>query len=120
MHACTQLVTIDRAKDMEGMEDYNSSFSMKGICVELTVVVRPRCLVKTLTTAYPVGADLPAKLLQVPFQGPRQPLKLLRPLKLPRAIIRPSMHSSMVSHETSLMWSARSAWGERGWTGASH
>ena len=68
-----QLVTIDRGTDMEGMEEYNSSFSMKGICVELTVVVRPRCLMKTLTTAYPVDANLPAKLLQVVCPVPMQP-----------------------------------------------
>lgn len=58
-------MTIDRARDMLAMEEYNSSFSMKGVCVELTVVVRPRCLVKTLTTAYPTDASLPGKLLQV-------------------------------------------------------
>ena len=36
----------------------------QGIAVELTIVVRPRVLVKTLVTAYKTDDSLPSKLLQ--------------------------------------------------------
>jgi FAD/FMN-containing dehydrogenase len=60
-----QLVTIDRGTDQDAMEEYNSSYNMKGIAVELTIVVRPRVLVKTLVTAYKTDDSLPSKLLQL-------------------------------------------------------
>ena len=46
------------------MEEYNSSYNMKGICVDLSVVVRPRRLCKTLTTAYMTDEKLPGKILK--------------------------------------------------------
>ena len=43
----------------------------QGIAVELTIVVRPRVLIKTLVTAYKTDDSLPSKLLQV-----RQPVRV--------------------------------------------
>ena len=97
-----QLVTLDRGRDMLAMEEYNSSFSMRGVCVELTAVVRPRCLVKTLTTAYPTDAALPGKLLQARrgppgtqcVQRPRRPI----PTHHTRGILAALLRTALRAH----------------------
>ena len=60
-----QIVTLDRAADAAALEDYSSSYNMRGITVELTVVVRPATLIRTVTASLPTDAQLPAALLRV-------------------------------------------------------
>jgi hypothetical protein len=106
MHACAQVVTLDRAKDMQAVEDYGCSFSMKGICVELTVVVRPRCLVRTAGAAFLSDAAMPAKLLQA------RPLLLTRPWFLQTGgqpnsgqLVVPGLGMGQLRHSTESDWS---------------
>ena len=58
-------MTLDRAADAAALEDYTSSYNMRGITVELTVVVRPATLIRTVTASLPTDAQLPAALLRV-------------------------------------------------------
>lgn len=58
-------MTLDRAANASLLEDFTSSYSMRGITVELTVVVRRAALVRTVTTALASDAALPAALLRV-------------------------------------------------------
>ena len=60
-----QIVTLDRAADAAALEDYTSSYNMRGVTVELTVVVRPATLVRTVTASLPTDAQLLAALLRV-------------------------------------------------------
>ncbi|KAK9822452.1 hypothetical protein WJX81_001815 [Elliptochloris bilobata] len=60
-----ELVMLDRAANAAALEDYTSSFSMRGITVELTLVVRPAALIRTVTTSLPTNAALPAALLRL-------------------------------------------------------
>ena len=60
-----QIVTLDRAADAAALEDYTSSYNMRGITIELTVVVRPATLIRTVTASLPTDAQLPAALLRV-------------------------------------------------------
>ena len=60
-----QLVTLDRAANASLLEDFTSSYNMRGITVELTVVVRRAALVRTVTTSLVSDAALPAALLRV-------------------------------------------------------
>ena len=74
-------MTIDRASDPAAMEEYNSSFSLKGVCVEVCACVRPRMLVKTLTTAYATGANTPATIMRV-RKGQRSLSLMPRPFRV--------------------------------------
>ena len=69
LQACAyaQVVTIDRASDCKCLETYAASYSVMGICVELSIVVRPTGLIKTRLTSYKTTEDLPAKILEVCF-----------------------------------------------------
>ena len=60
-----QIMTLDRAADAAALEDYSSSYNMRGVTVELTVVVRPATLIRTVTASLPTDAQLPAALLRV-------------------------------------------------------
>ncbi len=60
-----QVITLDRGLGSDEMDAYCASYSMMGICVGLTVVVRPRTLIKTRLTAYPTDGRLPAVILRV-------------------------------------------------------
>lgn len=60
-----QLVTLDRAANASLLEDFTSSYNVRGITVELTVVVRRAALVRTVTTSLISDAALPAALLRV-------------------------------------------------------
>ena len=50
-----QIVTLDRASDTAALEDYTSSYNMRGVTVELTVAVRPAALIRTVTASLPDG-----------------------------------------------------------------
>ena len=58
-------MTLDRAANAAALDEYTSSYNMRGITVELTVAVRPATLIRTVTASLPTDAELPAALLRV-------------------------------------------------------
>lgn len=62
-------MTLSRAANGTALEDYASSYNMRGIAVEVLVVVRPMALVRTVSTTLTSDAALPAALLRVRHPG---------------------------------------------------